>query len=443
MNTPWAILLIHFKDSLDEPFPRSRYEEIFTSAGAGKWNMVDYFRDMSHGRLDLSGSKVFGWIELDKARADYKGSGPNPQGRRDLITWAREKASEKYPDLDLSKFFSVVVVLNYGHDLFGGPYGVVCGDDGANKVLSGLSPSLLGQEMGHAYGLRHSRLEGSPADYMDPYDIMSTVTRTFMAPHPVYTARDVRGDPVYRIGPGLNAANMAAVDWLDLSRVWVNLPGARIETTLELRPLHRPDLPGFLAARLGRYFIEFRVKELWDGSVDPCVLVHYFDDGHSYLVTDDAGRSAFTQGSVMSTPPNMSIFGSGQTIRVLSIDDVNRIAKIQVSMQVASLPNEVPSPGPFQTPWVKWAAIASGDQALVVLNGIPLTIPRSSFAHQLLENVVLHQSTLGLGTERLKAAVQREALSNLAHLVEERTRRREFGEPGLPPVPLQRVSREE
>ena len=57
MKTPWAILLVKFSDNDAEPYARERYEEIFTTAGSGKWNTVDYFRDMSHGKLDLSGSK--------------------------------------------------------------------------------------------------------------------------------------------------------------------------------------------------------------------------------------------------------------------------------------------------------------------------------------------------------------------------------------------------
>src|SRR5262245_46855209 len=98
MQTPWAVLLCKTSDDNSEPYPRSRYEEIFTTAVAGKWNMVDFFDDMSHGHLDLSGSIVFGWITLDKAKSDYKGNGGNQQGRDELITWAREKAlAEGYP----------------------------------------------------------------------------------------------------------------------------------------------------------------------------------------------------------------------------------------------------------------------------------------------------------------------------------------------------------
>src|SRR6478609_584717 len=106
MNTPWAVLLCRFSDDTAEPYPRSRYEEVFTSAGAGKWNMPDYFRDMSHGKLDLGGSQVFGWYTLDQASGDYTGSGVNQQGREDLIVWARQKATDA--GVDLAAFFSVV-----------------------------------------------------------------------------------------------------------------------------------------------------------------------------------------------------------------------------------------------------------------------------------------------------------------------------------------------
>jgi hypothetical protein len=436
MNTPWAILLTHFSDDVTEPFPKSRYEEIFTPSGAGKWNMVDFFRDMSHGILDLSGSKVFGWFKLKQKESDYTGSGANPAGRNQLIQWARDKAVEE--KVKVGDFFSVVVVLNKDTDLFGGSNGVVCDDNAANLALSGLSPSYLGQEMGHTYGLRHARQDGSTADYMDPLDIMSTASAR-MAKHPTYTALDPRGGAVYRIGPGLNAASMAAMGWLDMTRLWTNTrpdPGASISTSIQLRPLHRPDLPGFLAARLGdRYFIELRLPELWDkGFEGACVLVHYFEDGHSYIVSDDAGNMRFTAGSVMSTPANMSIFGSGHSIRVESIDPIKRVATVQVQMSVANLPQDWPLYGPYQTPWIKWLDTIRGDHALAVVNGGVVTIPRGSIAHQILEKLALSQSTSGLASERLRASVQHEAIASIAALSQGWLRSQEFGEPAQPRV---------
>ena len=72
-----------------------------------------------------------------------------------------------------------------------------------------LQPSILGQEMGHGYGLDHSRLEGLSDDYRDPWDIMSTWDNVFMAPHPNYGL----------VGPFLNAANMNGRGWLAPQRV--------------------------------------------------------------------------------------------------------------------------------------------------------------------------------------------------------------------------------
>ncbi len=59
--TPWAVLLCQFEgDTSQPPFPRQRFEELFTSAGLGMCNMVDFFWDMSHGNVDLSRPRVFG-----------------------------------------------------------------------------------------------------------------------------------------------------------------------------------------------------------------------------------------------------------------------------------------------------------------------------------------------------------------------------------------------
>jgi hypothetical protein len=207
MQTPWAILLCKFKDDAREPYTRERFEELFTSSGVGKFNMVDHFRDMSHGDLDLSGSKVFGWFMLDQNSSKYTGSGVNQKGRNDLIMWARQKAIDN--NVDLSQFFSVVVVMNVPEtDLFGGPDGAVCDDGRQGNGMTNLSPSMLGQEMGHVYGLTHSRADGSPEPYKDQWDVMSTAGDAFMTAHPFITDRDMRGRIVFQIGPGLNAANM-------------------------------------------------------------------------------------------------------------------------------------------------------------------------------------------------------------------------------------------
>jgi hypothetical protein len=92
MQTPWAVILCKFTDGNDEPFPMQYYNDLFTTNDAGSpWNMVRYFRDYSHGKLDLTGTKVFGWLQLNKSVADYNSLGG--QARDQLIKWARAAAA--------------------------------------------------------------------------------------------------------------------------------------------------------------------------------------------------------------------------------------------------------------------------------------------------------------------------------------------------------------
>lgn len=58
-----------------------------------------------------------------------------------------------------------------------------------------------------------------------------------------------------------------------------------------LRPLHRRDLPGHLAAEVGEYLFEFRNRDRWDAAIpEPAILVHRLVDGRSYLEPGGEGR---------------------------------------------------------------------------------------------------------------------------------------------------------
>lgn len=436
IQTPWAVLLCKFKDDDSEPYGRQRYQDLFTSSGVGKLNMVDFFRDMSHGQLDLSGSRVFGWYTLDMNRSDYLAGGDINKGRNDLIASAREAASA-----DLTKngpFFSVVVCMNVPTDLFGGGAGAVCDDGrwptdgtGADTVATGMSsmsPSLLGQEMGHVYGLAHSRADGSTADYMDPWDVMSNAAR-FMSPHPNFTDLDVRARPVFRLGPGLNAANMAGRGWLDESRVW-KTSNESFDTVVTLRPLHRRDLSGFLAARLGKFLVEFRIKEGWDAALDrAAVLIHRFDDNQSYLMSASNGDQDLVPGSVFGTTQtgssHASIFTGATGVEVVEINANERFAKIRLVHRPAF---EEPSLG-----GILFGGVTGG--YILVGKGIRRIPPHSPLI-RILDQVVAYDSSESIASVHLRTAVRRETLSTIASLVENQMQTlRTFHQPAATPYP--------
>jgi hypothetical protein len=309
METPWAVILTKFTDGDDEPFPKQYYEDLFTANGTGSsWNMVRYFDEWSHGALDLTGTQVFGWYHLTKSVDDYNSLGG--QARDELVTWARDAATAH--GIDLSPFFSVAVCTNRWQDI------------GASPSLSGIVaqgaatpiPSLVGHEMGHIYGLQHSRVDGSDVDYQDPWDIMSAAAD--------YSASDPDSE-FASIGPGVNASNMRARGWLDESRVWRGDEDG-FDETVTIRPLVRRDLPGLLAAEIpGGYLIEFRVREGWDGAIPrPAVFVHRFEGDHSYLMRGNSGVSDLVAGDSFGDADPVddlrSVFSTFERVDVQSID---------------------------------------------------------------------------------------------------------------------------
>jgi hypothetical protein len=302
-QTPIGFLLVKFQDSNVEPVSKAFAQQMFTAAGRGTLNLVDWFDDNTHGNVDMTGNVVFDWLRLDQKSTDYQGSGANPAGRQQIFDWARHSAASA--GLDLSPFKAIVVVTNVPVDLFGSVGNVCCGAPG------GVAPSVLCQEMIHGLSVyEHSRQDGSDADYQDRFDVMS-LANAMWGQQP--------GNPSVPIGPGLNAAFMDRCGWLDSSR-------ATSGQQVTLRPLHRRDLPGPLHAVVGPYYVEYRPAERWDsGFGSSVVLVHYRAKHTSYLVKDlTAGRNWFLGNPAAPIA----------TITVNAIDDAAHQATISMQIRV-------------------------------------------------------------------------------------------------------------
>jgi hypothetical protein len=317
MKTPWAIILCKFADDDSEPFPIQYYKDLFTKGDIGSnRNMVKFFNDCTHGNIDVSESQVLGWFKLSQSVADYNAPGG---GRAALIGWAH--AAAKKAGYDLSPFFSTVVCTNLWSDI---------GECGIGVVAQGTTPTPagLGHEMGHVYGLQHSRLDGTTSDYTDPWDIMSAFS-DFRAQDSEFTS----------IGPAYNAWNMRYMKWLDESRVWKAASGGYDET-VTLRPLPRHELNGYLAAEIpGGFLVEFREMAGWDAGIPrPVVLVHRFDDGHSYLMNGNSGTPELVVGDSFGDPlPQgvQSAFTGYNRVDVISIDPQSESATIRLRYQPA------------------------------------------------------------------------------------------------------------
>lgn len=394
VSTPWAILLTKWSDNSVEPQPRGFFDNLFTTSGTGSFNMTDYFDTMSHGKLDLGGSAVHGWFTLDQPQTAYVGNspvGPGQLGRDELIAAAKAKAT--VGGVDLSKYYGVVVAMNTMTDLFGGR-AALC-DPGS------FQPTVLGQEMGHGYGLLHSRVDGSTADYEDPWDTMSTWDSCHFA-----------GDPTYGlIGPGLNAANMRNMGWLDETRVW-KPSAAAFTQQIELRPLHARGLPGLLAIELpgapGGFLVEYRVPEDWDAAIPrPAVFVHRLDNGSSYRMVGSSGLSDLVEGETFTSGGGVSSFSSQTTVRVDEINEERHYAKVTVHHQPRHIVHDEGIVGEI------FGGVAVDGGGFIWVNGHPHPVDPWGPLKEIGMQLVAHRSAEQISGPIVRIDAKRDALSKI------------------------------
>jgi WD40 repeat protein len=280
-SKPWAILLCKFSDLPNiEPYPVEYYEDCFTEAGAGKGREFDYFREVSYGALDLTGSRVFGWLQLRKHTSRDAAGLKYPAGRATLHKWGVEAAEAN--QIDLSPFHGVAVFLNAHTDSgASGTHSVVIGNKQQNW-----EPTFNLHEFGHGFDLGHSWSARPDVEYGDRWDIMSAMR--------VFTVPDAFGRPT---GPGMNACNLRRLGCIPSNRIWspASESGAR---TITLAALNRPEAKGYLMASIpptagskpgASYVVEFRQKRRWDAGIPrDTVLVHEVrSDGTCYLLSKE------------------------------------------------------------------------------------------------------------------------------------------------------------
>jgi Gametolysin peptidase M11 len=352
LQTPWAVLLCKFKDDQSEPpVPNFRTicERFFTTPSGG-YNAFQFFSDMSHGNVDLSGSQVLGWFTVDANVSDAHSpvQPPPPDwiprySQWDMMVFARQAAVNA--GVDINRFFATILIMNI---MTGSAQGTAAqgtagavwadwrrvdgrnpdGTLGARGTGGGNGTEVFGQEMGHAYGLNHSYREGSNAEYQDFWDIMSTYVSS-AGRSPTYTAVD--HDYCAR-GPGMNAWNMRDRGWLDESRVWRTDKYVSFDGSVQLRPLHRHDLAGYLAAQIhafdgasSNYLFELRIKSGWDEGIPrSAVLVHQFENGHSVILRGTSGQYDLANGGAFERLPYTNV-------QVTSIDEANQTATLQIA----------------------------------------------------------------------------------------------------------------
>jgi hypothetical protein len=180
------------------------------------------------------------------------------------------------------------------------------------------------------------------------------------------------------IGPGLNAACMRSRGWLDETRVWSG-PYAGFDSVITLRPLHHRQLSGYLAAEVGPYLVELRVRDRWDAAIPrAAVLVHRFSDNHSYLMPASSGSEDLGEGEQFESGSADHVFRPHVLVKVLDIDEGGRTARVRIGWRPQQFPPNYEIVGHLI------GAVAIDGGGGIIVNGKFIPVPPRGPEYQLL-----------------------------------------------------------
>ena len=281
---PWAVILCRFQGSIpqltsDEQAIESFFRAAFTRGSGG---LVEYWRDVSLDSIDIGGSRVFGWVEVDIPRSKAGGS-PDSQppgpGRRGLTTFAINALKREQGEAVLDGFLGPIVVYTENWSSSGVPadktwespgFYHLWIDGSSDGTIVCVTPphdgNITAHEMGHVFDMDHDVDADLQTDYRDPSCIMS---QNGPFAHPTLGRN---------FGPALCLPHLMLKNWMYTRRVfsddggWMSQPEG---IALPLAPISRPGARANLGIKLAferdgnswDYYLEYMLPTEWNRGV--------------------------------------------------------------------------------------------------------------------------------------------------------------------------------
>jgi hypothetical protein len=135
-------------------------------------------------------------------------------------------------------------------------------------------------------------------------------------------------------GPLVCATNLDAMDWMPEDRIWTPEPGGSSVSTIDLVALSHAEIPGPLCARLGGFYVEFRINDGWDkGLAGPRILIHTLSGSNAIIIARDLGSYIYDwqPGQSFGPPPVILAINGGDTMSVVSFDVQAKKARLRIT----------------------------------------------------------------------------------------------------------------
>ncbi|MEK7866657.1 MAG: pre-peptidase C-terminal domain-containing protein [Planctomycetota bacterium] len=272
----WVTILVRFADQTGTtPHAASWFQTLMGSTAPG---MDHYWREVSYEAINLTGSVVVGWYNLPQPKSYYVVS--------NQIVWDRamnDATAAADADVYFPNFAGINLMFNdtIGNAAWGGTS--IVSRDGVGRIYSATwmppwgyeNHNVLGQEMGHGFGLPHSS-----GPYSQTYDSNWDVQSGGGTGNP--------SDPNYgSIGVHTVAYHKDRLNWIPSSRLYVASAGT---ATVEIERTALPvSATNYLMARIpipgtttryytveARRFVGYDIRVPAEG-----VLIHLVDTTRS------------------------------------------------------------------------------------------------------------------------------------------------------------------